>query len=70
MIDLTPRELKLLKLVCEDKGNNEIAVKLKLSLRYTERIKAGLYSKTKTSSGIGLLKWAVLNKLYVIKKGR
>lgn len=65
---LTPKELLMLKLVCDDKNNNEIAAKMKLSLRYTEKIKTKLYHKTKTKSGIGLLKWAILNKYYILKK--
>lgn len=68
MAELTSRELKLLKLVCQDKNNSEIATKLEISLRYTERLKARLHTKTKTRSNVGLLKWAVLNDLYVIKK--
>lgn len=68
MQTLTPKELTLLKLVCDDKNNSEIAAKMKFGLRYTEKIKTKLYHKTKTKSGIGLLKWAVLNKYYVIKK--
>ncbi len=65
---LTPKELLMLKLVCDDKSNAEIAAKMKFSLRYTEKIKTKLYHKTKTQSGIGLLKWALLNKYYVLKK--
>lgn len=68
MTDLTPRELKLLKFICDDKSNGQIAEKLELSLRQTEKIKAVVYRKTKTKSNVGLLKWAVRNKLYVIKK--
>jgi len=67
MAELTTKELKLLKLVCDDKDNNQIADKLGFSLRYTERIKTSLYTKTKARSGVGLLKWAVLNGLYKIK---
>lgn len=70
MNSLKPIELKILKLVCDDKSNLEIAAKIKMSLRYTERLKARLYAKTKTQSGIGLLKWAIINKLYTIKKGK
>jgi DNA-binding CsgD family transcriptional regulator len=68
MAELNSRELKLLKLVCQDKNNGEIATKLGMSLRYTERLKARLHAKTKTKSNVGLLKWAVINGLYVIKK--
>lgn len=68
MLQLNPKETRLLKLICDDKSNPEIAAKLDLSLRQTERLKSRLYKKTKTSSGISLLKWAVLNKYYALKK--
>jgi DNA-binding CsgD family transcriptional regulator len=68
MPDLTKRELKMLKMICNDKSNLEIAAGLELSLRQTEKVKALLYKKTKTRSGIGLLKWAVINKYYSIKR--
>jgi len=68
MIQLTTKETKIVKMVCDDKSNIEIAAKLKVSLRYTEKLKKKLYTKTKTSSGVSLLKWAVLNKHYEIKK--
>ena len=68
MPTLTPKELKVLKLVCEDKSNAAIAQKLGYGLRYLEKIKSGMYLKTKARSGIGLLKWAVMNGFYTIKK--
>ncbi len=67
MRELTDRELKMLKLICDDKSNNDIAAKFELSLRQTEKIKTALYRKTKTRSGVGLLKWALVNKHYVLK---
>lgn len=68
MTELKPRELKLLKLVCDEYSNAEIATKLKIQLRSCEKIKSRLYNKTKTHTNIGLLKWAVLNGLYEIKQ--
>lgn len=65
---LTAKEAKIVKMVCDDKSNMEIATKLKVSLRYTEKLKTKLYAKTKTGSNVSLLKWAVINKLYKIKK--
>jgi len=67
MIELKPSELKILKLICQDKTNLEIAEKIALSLRQTEKIKTSLYKKTKTKSNLGLFKWAVTKKLYAFK---
>ena len=68
MTELKPSELKLLKLVCQDNSNVEIAEKMKLSQRYTEKIKSSLFKKTKTKSNVGLLKWALINGLYTLKR--
>jgi DNA-binding CsgD family transcriptional regulator len=68
MTELTSREKKVLKLICDDKSNQEIADKLELSLRVVEKAKTRLYTKTKTRSGVGLLKWALVNKLYKMRK--
>jgi len=67
MQPLTSNEVKLLKLVCRDKDNKEIAEKLNFSLRYTEKIKTSLYTKTKTKSNIGLFKCAITNGYYSFK---
>lgn len=68
MPKLTATELTILKMVCDDKANVQIAKKLNYSLRYTEKLKAKLYLKTKTVSAISLLKWALINNMYSLKK--
>ena len=68
MDKLSPKELKILKMVCQDKTNPEMAVKMNFGLRYVEKIKTKLYKKTRTKSNVGLLKWAVVNGVYEIKK--
>jgi DNA-binding CsgD family transcriptional regulator len=63
MPELSPLQKTVLKMICSDKDNSEIANKLDLSLRYIEKVKTALYTKTKTHSNLGLFKWAVKNKL-------
>jgi DNA-binding CsgD family transcriptional regulator len=67
-IELKAKEQKLLQLICDDYSNTEIAEKFDCGLRHAEKMKSRLYQKTGTRSNISLLKWAVLNKLYTIKK--
>jgi len=55
--------MQVLKLVCSDKMNHEIAAKLGLNLRTIEKIKTALYRKTKTGSVLSLFKWALKQKL-------
>lgn len=66
MAKITPVEYKVLNLILREKSNSEIAAKLAISLSGAERIKTNLYRKTKTKTGIGLLKWAIRNKLYKV----
>lgn len=68
IMELTLKEKTILKHVCEDYNNAEIAAKMGYNLRYFEKLKSALYKKTKVESNVGLLKWAVVNELYVIKK--
>ncbi len=68
MTELSSKEFKLLKLICDDHKNQEIADKLGYGLRYIEKLKALLYKKTNSTSNISLLKWAVLNGHYIIKR--
>lgn len=67
MTVLKPIELKILKLVCSDNSNADIAKKIEFSLRYTEKLKTALFLKTKTSSNVGLLKWAIVNNHFIVK---
>lgn len=68
MTEFSAKEQKLLKLICDDYKNIEIASELDCSLRYVERLKASLHKKTNTSSNVSLLKGAVLNGYYTIKR--
>lgn len=66
-MELSKKEQKVLKMVCDDKKNSEIAEKLGCSIRYAEKIKASIYHKTKTGSNITLLKWALVSGSYELK---
>lgn len=69
ILQLSPLETKVLKLVCRENTNSEIAKKIGVSLRSTEKVKTRLYKKTRTRSGIGLFKWAINNGHYNLKEG-
>lgn len=56
----------LVKMVCREKMNWEIAEALQIVLRSAEKIKKRVYEKTGTSSSISLFKWAVNNGVYKI----
>ena len=66
VIQLSKREQQILMLICKGFSNNEIAEKLFLSPRTIEGHRSELMSKTHTSNAIGLVIYAIKNKLIAI----
>jgi len=60
---LTSRELEILNLVAKEYSNEEIAEKLFISERTVETHRRNIFTKTKTKSIVGLIKFAIKNKL-------
>ncbi|TAJ10693.1 DNA-binding response regulator [Marinilabiliaceae bacterium JC017] len=65
-ISLTAREKEVLALICEGMTNAEIADKLYLSQRTVDRHKSNLFSKTGCSNSVGLVMFAIKNKIIVV----
>jgi DNA-binding NarL/FixJ family response regulator len=62
----TKREMEILVLICDGLSNKEIADKLFISERTVVGHKSNLLAKTNTKSTIGLLSYAIKNKLVEI----
>ena len=62
-IHFTRREKEILQLICDGLSNKEIADKLFISERTVVGHKSNLLSKTNCKSTIGLLSFAIKNKL-------
>jgi DNA-binding NarL/FixJ family response regulator len=60
--DLNEREIEVLKLVCQECSNQEIADRIFLSVRTVEGYRARLFEKTGSKNLVGLV-------IYAIKKG-
>ncbi len=60
--ELNERETEVLKLICQEKQNTEIADKLFLSVRTVEGYRTKLFEKTGSKNIVGLV-------IYAIKKG-
>ncbi|MDR6942254.1 response regulator transcription factor [Mucilaginibacter pocheonensis] len=60
--DLNEREIEVLKLVCQECSNQEIADKIFLSVRTVEGYRARLFEKTCSKNLVGLV-------IYAIKRG-
>ena len=65
-ISFTKREMEILRLICEGLSNKEIADRLFISERTVVGHKSNLMSKTNVKSTIGLLSYALKNKLVEI----
>lgn len=61
-VDLNEREIEVLKLVCQEHSNQEIADKIFLSVRTVEGYRARLFEKTGSKNLVGLV-------IFAIKKG-
>ena len=62
-VNLTVREIEIIKLIEKEYGNKQIADTLFISERTVETHRKNIFRKTKTSSLIGLIKYAYENKL-------
>jgi len=63
-IPITPRELDILRLIMDDKSNQEIADSLFISIRTVEVHKRNLIEKTGAKSSAGLVLYAVKNRIF------
>ena len=61
--DLTPREIDVLKCICEEKNTQEIADALYISINTVETHRANLLLKVGAKNTAGLVKWAVENEI-------
>lgn len=61
--DLTPREIEILQLVCQELSTPEIAEKLFLSPLTVETHRKNILKKTKSRTIVGLIKFAIENNL-------
>ncbi|MFA8299955.1 MAG: LuxR C-terminal-related transcriptional regulator [Hyphomicrobiales bacterium] len=60
---LTSREIEVLDLICQQKTTNDIAEKLFITKRTVEGHRSNLLLKTRTKNTVGLVIWAMQNKI-------
>jgi len=56
---LTPREIEVLKLIAEEKGNQEIADSLFISIRTVDTHRRNLLDKLQVKNTVGLVRYAI-----------
>lgn len=62
--DLSEREREVIKLICEQCTNQEIAEKLNLSPRTVESHRQRILEKTGSKNSVGIVIYAVINNIY------
>jgi two-component system, NarL family, response regulator DegU len=60
-IDLSEREIEVLRMVCDEKSTKHIALKLGITSDTVNTHRRNIYAKTNSSSLIGLIKFALKN---------
>lgn len=65
-VDLSAREMEVLKLICEENSNTEIAEKLFLSVRTVDGHRNNLLAKTGCHNTAGLVIFAVKHHIYEV----
>lgn len=63
VVKLSPKEVKIIKLITQEKSIQEIADKLKISEKTVESYRTKLYQKLKVKNAVGLAMYAVNNKI-------
>lgn len=63
LVDLTTREREVLRLVAEEKSNQDIAEALFISERTVETHRRNMLAKTNSKSMVGLIQYAIKHKL-------
>lgn len=62
-LEISDRELEVLRLLCSGLSNQEVADKLYISKRTVEKHRANLLEKTESKNSAGLVVFAIKNKL-------
>ena len=60
---LSVREIQVLKLIFAEKSNEQIAIKLRVTIHTIRFHRSNLFKKTKSKTIIGLMKYALKRKL-------
>lgn len=65
---LKPRQTQILKLICEQHTNKEIAQLLGLSVKTIDTHREILLKKTKSKNAVGLVIYAIRNEIIQVSK--
>jgi DNA-binding CsgD family transcriptional regulator len=61
------REIAIIRLICQEYTSHEIAEKLGISKSLVDAIRLDLCARTKSRNTIGLVKYAIKHKIFILK---
>ena len=64
--EFTPRELEMIRLICEERTNKEMADMLFLSVRTVEGYRDKILEKIQAKNAVGIVVFAIKNNIYKI----
>lgn len=67
-LDLSPREIDVLQLICREKSNQQIAQLLNISITTVVYYRQNIFRKTDSGSVIGLYKYALRNGIVEVER--
>lgn len=65
---LSKKEIDIIKLICREKSNKEIASTLYLSIRTVEGHRERILEKINAKNSVGLVLYAIKNKIFEVKR--
>lgn len=65
-LDFTPKEIEIIKCICEEMSNKEIAEKKNLSIRTIEGYRDKILEKIGAKNSVGIVVYAIRSKIYPI----
>jgi DNA-binding NarL/FixJ family response regulator len=65
-IELSPRKIQIVKLICRQLTSKEIGEKIGLSKKTVEVHRVQLFNQLKIKNNVGLAIWAIKNGLYKV----
>ena len=66
IVKLTPKQIKLITLICKQHSSKEIAVKMDLNFRTVEDYRGEIIKKIRAKNSIGIVIYAVKSGIYKI----
>ena len=62
--EFSPRQIKVMQLICQEFTHKQIATKLKINARTLEDTRTSILIKTNSKNAVGIVKYAIRHGFY------